>query len=112
MQRIPGIIYLIGAATLLPLAGCTNLASSSSTSSWNTPVTVAELGNVVFTTGGIDDRWSGPYPLTVQQHTSSGSWVNVLSFDGQLSQLESLPNGDYRIWDYDTLLGHFSITRD
>lgn len=102
------------AIALMALAGCYDSASSPSSASALTAATAEVPADVVFATGAfldISDTWSGPTPLTVQQKTDSGSWVDIRTLDGPLTALATLPDGDYRLWDFDTLLAHFSVTR-
>ena len=102
------------ALALMSLAGCSDSASSPAERSL-TAVTAEVPADVVFAAGAfldLSDTWSGPTPLTVQQKTASGSWATVREVDGPLAVLATLPDGNYRIWDYDTPLGEFSVTRD
>ena len=104
----------VAVIALMVLASCSDSASSPSSRSSITPVSADVPADVVFETDAFIDAsttWTGPLPLTVQQQTASGSWVTVRTVDGPLTSLASLPDGDYRLWDFDVLLGHFSVTR-
>ena len=102
------------AIAFMALAGCSDSASSPSSASALTAATAEVPADVVFATGAfldISDTWSGPAQLTVQQKTDSGSWVDIRTLDGPLTALAALPDGDYLLWDFDTPLAHFSVTR-
>ena len=108
--RAPAVAIVLVAAV-----GCSNSASSSSSDSSLTTETSQVPADVVFAADAVldvSDTWSGPTPLTVQQKTASGSWVDIRTVDGPLTALASLPDGDYRLWDFDTLLANFSIARE
>lgn len=51
-------------------------------------------------------------PLMVRRKDASGGWSDVREIHGPLNELATLPDGDYLLWDYDVLLGEFSVTRD
>ncbi len=117
VRRITRASRPFAAALLVVLAACSDPVSSPSTDSFITPASteVPVSATVVFATAALLDltgTWSGPLPLTVQQKTASGSWVTVREVDGPLAVLATLPDGRYRVWDFDTLLGEFSVTRD
>ena len=104
VRWITRVIRPFAAVVLLVLAACSDSLTD-----------VPEAASVVFATDPFLDlsaTWSGPLPLTVQQKTASGSWVTVLEVDGPLAVLATLPDGNYRIWSYDTPLGEFSVSRD
>ena len=104
----------VAVVALLVLAGCSDSGSSPSSESSITPVSADVPADVVFETDAFIDAsstWSGPIPLTVQQKSATGSWVTVRTIDGPLTALATLPDGDYRLWDYDVLLTHFSVKR-
>lgn len=54
---------------------------------------------------------AGPLPISIQRQTSEGSWVDIGTIDGPLTSLTDLPDGAYRLWDFDVLLGEFTVER-
>ena len=117
VRWIVRVIRPFAAVVLVVLAACSDPVSSPSSDSLITPVStdVPVVAAVVFASGAeldLSATWSGPLPLTIQQKLASGSWVTVREVDGPLAVLATLPDGNYRMWDYDILLGEFSVTRD
>ncbi len=102
------------ALALHVIAGCSDSTTAQSPVTTIDSTSQEATAEVVFASGAlidVSDTWSGPQPLMIQQQTSDGMWQDVRTIDGPLSKLATLPDGDYRLWDYDQPLGEFSVAR-
>lgn len=99
---------------LLVIAGCSGSTTAPSPLTTIASTSKETTARLVFASGARIDAsttWTGPQPLTIQRHTSEDTWQDVRTIDGPLTELATLPDGDYRLWDFDTIVGHFSVTR-
>lgn len=107
-------------AGLVVLAGCSDsLSSDSSMTSISTSITSTSASTISAAvvkfapTALVDASYThtAPLPIIIQRRISDGSWVAVGSIDGPLTSLADLPDGEYRLWDFDILLGEFTVER-